>query len=152
MWPVAGAVLAVAMLSGCAAPVERAPLPTANAAPTPVPAASSRRIVMNVIRSEVSTTSADWEPFKGEWRAAMAASAAARQASYAAQEGEAHPTGEPGTLVVVDVSDYRYLTPAGRFGFGIMSGNAYIDAQVRMLDLQTGAVFSEESYNTSSSA
>ncbi len=107
---------------------------------------------MNVTGSEVATSSADWEPFKGEWRAAMAAAAAARHASFSAQEGDPRPTGEPGTLVVVQVDDYRYLTPAARFGFGIMTGNAYIDSRVRMLDLENGTLLSEESYNTSSTA
>lgn len=139
------------MLSGCAASVERTALPTA-AASTSVPEVSSRKIVLNVTGSEVSTGSADWEPFKGEWRAGMAAAAAARHASFSAQEGDPHPTGEPGTLVVVYIDDYRYLTPAARFGFGFMTGNAYIDSKVRILDLENGESFGEESYNTSSSA
>lgn len=153
MRAVALALLAGVMVSGCAASVERAALPTASAAAaTPVPEASSRKIVLNVSGSEVSTGSEDWEPFKGEWRAAMAAATAARQASFSSQEGQPRPTGEPGTLVAVYVNDYRYLTPGARFGFGIMTGNAYIDSNIRILDLENGGTFSEESYNTSSSA
>jgi hypothetical protein len=107
---------------------------------------------MNVTGSETSSHSADWEPFKGEWRAAMAAAAAAKGATYSAQEGVPRPQAEPGTLVIVEVNDYRYLSSGARFGFGVMTGNAYIDTTVRFLDLDTGAEFGKRIYNTSSSA
>lgn len=145
----AGCVIAVAALSGCAANVQRG---SVAEAPLQIPAASSKNIVVNITGSDVATRSADWEPFKGEWRGALAAAAASRGARFAAQEGAPRGTREPGTLVTVDVNDYRYLTPGARFGFGVMTGNAYIDTKVRFADLRTGATLGERSYNTSSSA
>ena len=37
-----------------------------------------------------------------------------------------------------DVNDYRYLSSGARFGFGVMTGNAYVDADIRLRDLKTG--------------
>jgi hypothetical protein len=36
--------------------------------------------------------------------------------------------------------------------FGIMTGNAYIDAQLQFRDLNDGKVLGQEAYNTTSSA
>ena len=36
--------------------------------------------------------------------------------------------------------------------FGIMTGNAYIDAKIRFSNLRDGALFGEQQYNTTSSA
>ena len=58
----------------------------------------------------------------------MAAAAKARGANFGSQEGTTHATAEIGTLVVVEVKDYRYLSPGARIGFGVMTGNAYVDA------------------------
>jgi hypothetical protein len=137
-------------LSACAATVRQNAV--VNAVPLTVPAASSRNIVLNMAGSSVATESEDWEPFKGEWRSVMAAAAKARGANFGSQDGPPHATAEPGTLVVVDVKDYRYLSPGARIGFGVMTGNAYVDANVRFMDLQSGAPWGGRMYNTSSTA
>lgn len=142
-------ILAAVGLAGCAATVQRT---TPDAGTLKIPPESSRNIVMNLTGSSVATRSSDWEPFKGEWRGAMSTAAATRGAKFSTQDGSPRPTAEPGTLVVIDVQDYRYLTPTARLGFGIMTGNAYIDTRVRFLDSRTGAPFGERSYNTSSTA
>ncbi|HUL19452.1 MAG TPA: hypothetical protein VLV29_09320, partial [Steroidobacteraceae bacterium] len=77
---------------------------------------------------------------------------AATGAAFSMQEGDAKPTGEPGTLVVVDVVDYHYVSTGARIAFGIMTGNAYINAKVTFRDLQTGDVRASKSYDTKSSA
>jgi len=66
--------------------------------------------------------------------------------------GTAKPTGERGTLLDVRIDDYRYLTPAARFGFGIMTGNAYIVARIRFLNLANSELFGEQRYSTTSTA
>jgi hypothetical protein len=142
-------LLSIGALSGCAASVDH---PTSDTSSIRIPPASSRTIVMSMTGSETALHSADWEPFKGEWRAAMASAVAAKGAKFGAQEGPPRATGEPGTWVVVDVRDYRYLTPGARFGFGIMTGNAYIDSTVQFVDLETGTLIEDRAYNTSSSA
>ena len=57
-----------------------------------------------------------------------------------------------GTLLVVNVNDYRVVGIGARVMFGIMTGNAYIDAQLKFKDLNDGKVFGEQADNTSSSA
>jgi hypothetical protein len=61
-------------------------------------------------------------------------------------------SGQPGTLLAVNVNDYRVVGQGARILFGIMTGNAYIDAQLRYTDLQNGAAFGAQGINTSSSA
>ena len=102
--------------------------------------------------SKVATASNDWEALKGEWRAAMKAATADAGIKYSEQDGNPRPVPEAGTLVVVQVDDYRYLSPGARYGFGVMTGNAYINSKVRFADLRTGATYGERTYNTSSSA
>jgi hypothetical protein len=72
--------------------------------------------------------------------------------AFESQEGPAKPTGEPGTLLSIYVDDYRYLSPGARYGFGVMTGNAYIEAVLTFADLATGTRFGVQTYNTSSSA
>jgi hypothetical protein len=143
------ALLALGLaLTGCAATVVNAP----QAAPLRISADGGKAIVMNVTGSKVATESKDWEQLKGEWRAAMKTAATGIGASFSAQEGEPKPTGEAGTLVVVDIADYRYLSPGARYGFGIMTGNAFIKSKVQFRDLAAGDVFGERTYDTTSTA
>lgn len=147
----AGFVCAIVLtaLSGCAATVNRT---AADAAPVKVPAESAKRLVLNMSGGSEVVQSKDWEAFKGEWRGALRTEAAAAGIAFDSQEGEAKPLAAAGTLLVVYVNDYRYVSPGARFGFGIMTGNAFIDARLRYLDLKSGQPLGEQSLNTSSSA
>jgi hypothetical protein len=145
---IAGLMFGAFLLTGCAASVQKS---STNAA-LKTNQNSAKQITLNVTGSKQITDSGDWEQLKGEWRAAMKSAAASIGAKYSSQEGKPQSTGEPGTLVVVNVNDYRYLSPGARYGFGIMTGNAYVDSTVQFLDLKTGAQLGEREYNTSSSA
>jgi len=95
----------------------------------------------------------DWELFRTEWRTAMASAtgSAGKQFTYA----DVEPTGaatESGTLIVVTVNDYRYISPGARYGFGIMTGNAFIDADARFYELPGRRDLGARKYATSSSA
>lgn len=117
-----------------------------------VPADSSRRVVLNITGSPQSTGSRDWEAFKGEWRGAFRRQADLATVAFEAQEGNPRPTGAAGTLLTVNVHDFRYLSPGARYGFGIMTGNAYIESSASFADLSTGTNFGTRSYSTTSSA
>ena len=56
------------------------------------------------------------------------------------------------TLLVVNVIDYRYVSIGARVAFGIMTGNAFINAQVGFRDLKTGETWATKTYDTKSSA
>ncbi|MDO9420171.1 MAG: hypothetical protein Q7T66_05865 [Herminiimonas sp.] len=146
---VSGLVLASILLSGCAASVQKS---STHATVIGIPAASTKQIVLNVTGKPELLESADWEQFKGEWRAAMKAAAASIGAKFSSQDSKPQPTGEVGTLVVVNINDYRYVSPGARYGLGVLTGNAYMDAKVQFNDLETGSSFGERAYNSSSTA
>lgn len=139
----------VVLLGGCASTVQKSD----ESAPVPVGVqATGKAIVLNVTGSTVATTAKDWADFKGLWREECAQEFAADGALFSMQDGEPKATGETGALVVVNVADYRYVSTGARIMFGVMTGNAYINAQVTFRDLRTGDVRASKSYDTSSSA
>jgi hypothetical protein len=142
-------LLAVGLaLTGCAATVQK----SGQSAPTPVGAEAGKSIVLNMTGSTVATTASDWSEFKGFWRDACAQEAAAGGAVFSMQDGEPKPTGAAGTLVVVDIADYRYVSTSARIWLGSMMGNSYINARVTFRDLKSGDVRTSETYDTKSSA
>jgi hypothetical protein len=136
------------LVAGCASTVQK----SGQSAPMAVGAAAGKSIVLNVTGSTTSTTAEDWNDFKGLWREACRKDAAAAGAVFSMQDGEPKPTGDAGTLVVVDVADYRYISNGARIMLGVMTGNAYINAQVTFRDLKSGDVRASETYDTKSSA
>jgi hypothetical protein len=158
------ALLAVSALTlgGCAATVERtAPASTTAAAPSQpqpqpsmkIPAEAGKRMVLNMqLDPKHAATDAGWPDFKKEWIDITKEQATGKGIAFTTQDGEAKATGEQGTLVVVRINDYRYVTVGKRIAFGIFTGNAYIDSKVEFRDLATGKLHGERAYNTSSSA
>jgi hypothetical protein len=162
---VCAALLYVALASGCAtsasqhdsAPAAAAPeaAATPDSAPlTPLnaPPASTKRLVLNMSGPAAVTQAKDWPAFQEEWRATFAEHAKDAGVAFAVQKGDAKATGEDGTLLEVYVNDYRMVGIGARVFFGVMTGNAYIDAKAEYVDLNNGAVFGERLYNTTSSA
>jgi hypothetical protein len=141
------AALAV-MTSGCASTVQK----SAQSAPIPVGAEAGKSVVLNITGSTVATTAKDWNDFKGLWRDACTQEFTAVGAVFSMQDGEPKPTGDAGTLVVVNVADYRYVSTATRIMFGVMTGNAFINAQVTFRDLKSGDVRAIKTYDTTSTA
>lgn len=123
-----------------------------QSAPVRDRAKAGKSIVLNMTGSTVATTANDWHDFEDIWRDACMQEAAEVGAPFSMQESEPKPTGESGTLVVVDVADFRYVSAGARKMFGVMTGNAFINAQVAFHDLRSGDVWSNRTYNTSSTA
>jgi hypothetical protein len=138
----------VVLVAGCASTVQQSD----KTAPVPVSADSGKSIVLNMTGSTDSTTAKDWSDFKGLWRAACTQESAAVGVAFSMQDGEAKPTGAVGTLVVVDVADYHYVSTGARIMFGVMTGNAYINAHVTFRDLKNGDVRANKTFDTSSTA
>ena len=135
-------------LGGCAANVKK----SAEGTPLHVAAESKKSIAMHLDGSKITTEAGDWIAFKGEWRAAMRKAADAHGIAYDDDDSATHPSVRPGTLVEVYINDYRYISPGARYGFGIMTGNAYVDAKVRFSDLGSTASYGERKYDTTSTA
>jgi hypothetical protein len=142
------AILLAFMVAGCASTVQKS-------ASTPVlvlDGTAGKAIVLNLTGSTVSTTAKDWNDFRGLWNDPCTKEAGAAGDSFSLQQGEPKATGEAGTLVVVDVEDYHYVSTGARVMLGVMTGNAYIKAHVSFRDLATGGVRKTTDYDTTSSA
>ena len=133
--------------AGAAAATDAAPLP-----PLTMPSASAKRLVLNMTGPATVTQAKDWPAFQEEWRATFADHAKAAGVSFDVQKGDAHSNREAGTLLQVYVNDYRMVGIGSRIFFGVMTGNAYIDAKANYSDLNDGTAFGERVYNTTSSA
>jgi hypothetical protein len=135
------------------APVAAAPAAAPRmAAPVSVPAASSRKLVLVMTGPKNVIESKDWAEMKREWRETFGEHAKTAGIAYAFVDTAPAPGTEDGTLVSVNVADYRIVGIGMRILFGIMTGNAFIDAQVAFTNLRDGSKFGEQQYNTSSSA
>ena len=170
------ALLALALVTGCATKAPQSaqstppapthtPAPTSAAAPAPssasavelqpvrVPAASAKKLALNMSGSKAILAANDWAAFKEEWRATFADHAKLAGIAFDLQQGEAKPIGEAGTLLTVYVNDYRMVGIGARIFLGVFTGNAYIDAKAIFTDLATGKEsFGEQAINTTSSA
>lgn len=151
-------MLSAALLTGCASTQQEksAAQSAAASAPrkqsVPVPAASAKKLVLNMSGPKAVTEAKDWQGFKEEWRATFEEHAKDAGIAFSMQDGEARYMGEPGTLLSVYVNDYRFVGIGARVFFGAMTGNAYIDSKADFIDLKTGNAFGTQNYNTTSSA
>lgn len=133
--------------AGAAVTTDAAPLP-----PLTMPPASARRLILNMTGPATVTQAKDWSAFQEEWRATFADHAKSAGVSFDVQKGDARSIGEAGTLLQVYVNDYHMVGIGSRIFFGVMTGNAYIDAKASYSDLNDGKEFGERLYNTTSSA
>jgi hypothetical protein len=152
----AGVIIIAA--AGCAsnggrdATTSQSAAPVLVEAPVGIPAASAKHLVLNMTGASVVTGAKDWPKFQKEWRDNFAEYGKADGVTVEVQDGEGHATGEPGTLLKVYVNDYRFVGIGSRIMFGVMTGNAYIDAKATFCDLTDGKEFGERLYNTTSTA
>lgn len=94
----------------------------------------------------------DWADFKREWRDTFAAHAKAAGIDFSLVDSNVQPRGSDGTVLLVDVADYRMVGIGARIFLGVMTGNAYIDAKIKFVSLRDGAALGEQQHNTTSSA
>ena len=147
-WIKAMLVALAVTLGGCAATVQRG----ASEAPLAIDPAARKSLAVMMTGSPVVLKSEDWEALKGAWRGALNTHAAAAGVTVRYVDARPAPGAAPETLVTLFVNDYRYISTGARFGLGIMTGNAYIDARARFEDLRSGRLVGERSFNTTSSA
>lgn len=124
------------------------------AAPVAIPAAAARSLVVAMTGPKQVVEAKDWGDFKREWRDTFADHAKAANVDFRFVEGDlpATPQAADGTVLRVDVADYRMVGIGARIMFGIMTGNAFIDAKLSYTNQRDGAVLGEQQFNTTSSA
>ena len=118
-----------------------------------LPDAAKRKLLLAMTGPQDIIASKDWADFKREWRDTFAEHA--KQAGVAfsfVDTPQAEPTGEDGTILRVDVADYRMVGIGARIFLGVMTGNAYIEAKASYFSLRDGSAFGEQQFSTSSSA
>lgn len=135
-------------LSGCAVRMEGAE----NHKPIAVGPTASQKLVLSIDGSATATGADSWSSLTSAFHEGCKEEATIAGMPIEFQTGAARPTGEPGALLAMHVNDFRYISTGMRLGIGIMSGNAFIDANTKFLDLQNGAVWGERPYMTMSSA
>jgi hypothetical protein len=149
------ALAATLVLAGCAtAPSDKTatPAPVRLAPPVSIPSASARKVVLAMTGPKHVVEARDWAEFKREWRETFADHAREAGIAFSFADSEPQRASEDGTLLQVTVADYRIVGIGARIMFGIMTGNAFIDARIRYASLRDGTPFGEQQYNTSSSA
>jgi hypothetical protein len=158
------ALLIISLCSGCgttggsrdstsaATPAGATGTTGAPLSPLNVPSASAQRLTLNMTGPAGVTQAKDWSAFQEEWRATFAEHAKGAGVAFDVEKGGASATGQAGTLLQVYVNDYHMVGIGSRIFFGVMTGNAYIDAKAQFIDLNDGKAFGEREYNTSSSA
>ncbi len=132
-----------------AKPAESAPR---VATPVSVPAASAKKVVLSMNGPKQVTESKDWAEFKREWRETFAEHAKTAGIAFSFVEGDIPTQALDGTALQVTVADYRIVGIGAKIFFGIMTGNAFIDARIKFANLRDGAALGEQQHNTSSSA
>ena len=156
-----GALLTSVLVIGCASGGAKPDTATTDAprtaaatvaAPLSTPPGSAKKLVLNMTGPSAVTQAKDWPAFQEEWRATFSDYAKQAGVAFDVQTGDPHPVGEPGTLLQVYVNDYRMIGIGARVFFGVMTGNAYIDAKATFTDLNDGKPFGDRIYNTSSTA
>ena len=146
---IASVLAMCALMMGCAATVKR---PTAPADPLAIPTSATSTIYLLVKSEQGHDQSEDWELFRAEWRTAMARVASAAGRTFVHLDAMPTVFDAPGTFVTVDVNDYRYLSAGARYGFGVMTGNAYIDADAEFYVVPEMEKAGSRKYATSSTA
>lgn len=145
-------------LGGCASnggrdsTASQAAAPVLVEAPLGIPAASAKHLVLSMSGASIVTSAKDWPKFQQEWRDNFTEYAKADGVTFEVQEGDGHATGQSGILLKVYVNDYRFVGIGSRIMFGVMTGNAYINANATFCDLNDGNEIGERVYNTSSTA
>jgi len=139
----------VIALAGCAANVQRQSGGEQNFS---VSKAAAKQLSLDVQGNEQMAASSDWQQFREAWKTGMAEAAGAAGIALVPKAAEPAPTAPPSTQVVVKINDYRYITRGARVAAGIMTGNAYIDADVSFIEMPAGTVLGTRKYSTSSSA
>jgi len=143
------ALLACVALSGCAATVQRPSTPVER---LDIPAAATSRILLHVKGTPEVAASDGWQEFRAEWRSAMAATAAEAGREFVYLDTLPASFDKAGTLVVVTISDYRHVSTGARYGLGVMTGNARVEADASFHVLPGNTLAGTRGYSTSSSA
>lgn len=145
------AASALLLLAGCAVTV-KTPAPPATGTPRlAVPAVTTVQVGLLVTATPAMRATADWPPFRAEWRNAFKTATAA--AGLRMHYFETEPSENlPGTVLVrITIKDYRHIHTRTRWALGGFTGNAYVEAEAEFIELPSKRSLGTRRYSTSSS-
>lgn len=143
---VASCVVAVSLLSGCAASVKSGGTETLV-----IPEVAKHNLVVNFQGNAKVQQNEDWPRLKQEWNDALR-NEAVRAGFSVSDTPVSTSTDKDGVGVQINVTNFRYLTPGARYGAGVMVGNAWVNSSANYSDLKSGRLIGTRTYDTSSSA
>lgn len=144
----------IVAMTGCAVTVDRT---STNGTSSSVPiqpvteASASKNVLLSVTGSKEILATKDFQIIADEIQRGVTEKLTPAGATLNMATSAALLT-TPGTKIVVTILDYRYVSTGMRYAFGIMTGNAYINAKIELFDLQSNKKLTEQTFNTSSSA
>lgn len=140
-------ILACALLTGCAASVKHG-----GTGDLHIPESNKSNLVMSFKGTDNVVTDSDWTLLRSTWSNSLKAEASSSGYQLSEQVGQPSASSSNGVLVVVNVSDFRYLSTGARYAAGVMVGNAWVNSKVDFLDLKSGQVIGARTYDTKSTA
>jgi len=149
---VAVLLLASSLLAGCAATVQRPESPDAAATPVIVAPDATRHLIVVLEPGPDIERDENWAALREEWVTSLSA-IAPRRGLRGTVVDQAPGHLDPGDLLVeVRVNDYRYRSQAARYGFGVMTGNAYLYLDLTYKAPPDGRIIGNRSVSTKSTA
>ena len=142
-------LLAAAVLTGCAATVNRASDEAPLIAAAPI---ATKRVVLEIKGPSGADSGADWDAFKEEWQTSLTAALAAQGATFTFSTSTEPAVSAAAILLKMQVNDYRYVSQAKRYAVGVFSGNASLDIEVEFIEIPSNKRLGKRKYAASSSA
>lgn len=144
--------LAAALLSGCAATVQRPAAPGGAAEQVISAPAGTRHLIVVLEPGPDIARDENWAALREEWVTSLSAIAPERGLRGTVMDRAPARLDAGDVLVNVRVNDYRYRSQAARYGFGVMTGNAYLYLDLEYKVPPDGRVIGNRSVSTKSTA
>ena len=112
----------------------------------------SNRIALIIEGSTIAKNSSDWQLFRAEWRTGLYEAAVGVGMNFSFFDTDIPPETKPTILIILKIDDYRYITTSTRYSYGAMTGNAFMDIGVDLVELPARRLIISKKYKTSSSA
>ncbi|WP_137971471.1 DUF4410 domain-containing protein [Pseudomonas sp. F(2018)] len=139
-------MLAVALLTGCAAQVDT----SATSGDLIIDKPARRNVLVSLNGSEQAESNESWQDLRHSLHSNLD-DQAFHSLYRMTHVAERRTIDVPGVLVSVDVTNFRYLSQIRRSFLGPTTGNAWVDAKVAFYDLQSGELLGNRTYRTTSS-
>lgn len=138
-------IVSCAVLSGCAANLKQG-----GSGDLRISEAAKSNLVVKFEGNDKVQANSDWAQLQSTWNTSLKAEAASN--GYQVSEQQGSTTANDGVLMVVNVSNFRYISTGARVGAGIMVGNAWVNSTVDFRNLKSGQTIGVRTYDTTSSA